>query len=133
MPNARCASLFLLIICLLIGCQRGPKLGTVSGVITFEGKPIEKATVTFTPLDGQTSFARTAVDGSYELRFADGRPGAMLGDNAVSIETYRVDTNKQDEVFEHKEILPAKYNVESELTRVVEAGKNNFDFNLTKD
>ena len=121
-----------LVLALSIGCQKGPQLGQVTGVVTFEGKPIEKATITFTPLDGQVAHARTAADGSYMLQFADGRPGAMLGDNVVSIETYRVDVDAQDNVFEHKEILPAKYNVQSELTRVVEPGKNLFDFKLTK-
>ena len=72
---------------LIVGCQKGPKLGEVSGVVTFEGKPLEKATVTFTPVDGQMSFDRTEADGSYQLQFADGRPGAMLGENVVSIET----------------------------------------------
>jgi hypothetical protein len=118
---------------LIVGCQKGPKLGEVSGVVTFEGEPLEKATVTFTPVDGQMSFDRTEADGSYQLQFADGRPGAMLGENVVSIETYRIDTTEQGDVVEFKEILPAKFHVYSELTRTVESGGNVFNFELTKN
>ena len=88
--------------------------------------------MTFTPVDGQTSFARTAADGSYELQFADGRKGAMLGENAVSISTWRAATNEQGDLVEMPEILPEKYHAESTMSETVEPGENVFDFNLTK-
>lgn len=117
----------------ILGCQKGPTLGQISGVVRYEGKPLPQATVTFTPVDGRASFARTDIDGAYELKFPDGRMGAMLGENVISIGTYRVATDEQGGVVEFKETLPAKYNAESELTRVVEPGENVFDFELTKD
>ena len=79
-----------------IGCDQGPPLGDVSGTITYEGKPIEKATITFTHVDeGRAAFARTDAEGKYTLKFSDGRSGALLGENAVSIETARAETRRR--------------------------------------
>lgn len=129
------SSLLLVSILFLvfIGCDSGPKLGAVSGTITLEGKPIEQATITFTHAEGRTAFARTDAEGFYELKFSDGRDGALLGENAVAIETARVGRDEKGEIVEFPETLPAKYNVESELTRVIEPGTQVLDFALTKD
>lgn len=123
----------ILVVVAVAGCDSGPKLGAVSGTITFEGKPMEKATITFTHAEGRTAFARTNAEGYYELKFSDGRDGALLGENAVAIETARVGRDENGNIVEFPETLPAKYNVESELTRVIESGAQVLDFALTKE
>lgn len=115
-----------------MGCEDGPPLGKVSGVLSIEGEPIEKATITFTHVNGRTAFARTDADGFYELNFSDGRAGAMLGENAISMETGRAGSDEQGNFVEYPETLPPKYNVESEITRTVEPGEQVFNFELTK-
>ena len=123
-----------LLAIILLGCDRGPKLGMVSGKITWEGNPLEGATITFAPENGLASRDRTGPDGSYKLKFADGRYGTMLGENNVTIETYRVGAEGPDgNPVIHPEILPAKYHAESEMTRTVEPGEQVFDFELNKD
>ncbi len=118
-----------------IGCNQGPPLGEVSGTITFEGEPVEKATIVFTHVDeGRAAFARTNAEGFYELKFSGGgRNGALLGENAISIETARSGSDAEGNYVEFPETLPAKYNKESEMTREITAGKQTLDFALTKD
>jgi hypothetical protein len=123
----------LFLVLLVFGCQQGPPLGEVSGTVKFESEPIENATVMFTHAEGRAAFARTDANGFYELNFSDGRAGALLGENAISIETGRVGSDAEGNIVEYPEILPAKYNVESEITRTIEPGAQILDFDLTKD
>ena len=120
----------VLLACCL-ACQRGPQLGAVTGTVTWEGKPLANATVSFMPTDGQAAFCRTGEDGTYELQFADGRKGAILGENRVTIETYRIAVDDEGNPIEHPEILPEKFHRQSELTKVVEPGSQVIDFALT--
>jgi hypothetical protein len=50
-------------LCLTVGCGDSagsdqPDLGTVSGVVTMDGKPLPAVTVTFTPTEGFTRHTR---------------------------------------------------------------------------
>ena len=123
------------LLCLvLLGCNQGPPLGQVSGTITLDGAPLEKATITFTHVEEERqAFARTDANGYYELQFTEGgRSGALLGENVVSIETARVGTDAEGNLVEFPEILPKKYHVETEITRDIKGGKQTIDFELSK-
>lgn len=130
MRNMTFLGLTLLSITFMLGCDDGPPLGEVSGVITIDGEPMEDVTITFTPADGRTAFARTDAAGNYELRYSGGKAGAELGENIVSVETGHVGYDENEELVEYPELLPPKFNYESELTRVVEPGEQQFDFAL---
>lgn len=126
----------LLVTCVmfvLVGCDSGPPLGEVSGTITYEGEPIEKATITFSHANGRSAFARTDANGFYELTFSDGREGALLGENLIAIETARAGTDAEGNFVEYPETLPKKYHADSDITRDIKAGKQVFDFALTND
>ena len=125
--------LLLLTFFFVVGCEKGPQLGTVTGTVTYEGKPLNQATVYFTHESGRAAYARTDESGHYELQFSDGRSGALLGNNAVSIETFRIGADDTGKMVEFPEILPEKYNKASEMTRSIEAGDQVIDFELTKD
>ena len=59
--------------------------------------------------------------------------GAYLGENQVKITTSDVlveDTGRQVTL---PEIVPARYNAQTELVRDVEPGPNRFDFELTSE
>ena len=131
---SRSAALFVaLTLALVVGCDSGPPLGEVSGTITLEGEPIEQATITFSHSNGRSAFARTDANGFYELTFSDGRNGALLGENVIAIETGRASTDAEGNYVQYPETLPAKYHVESEMTREIKAGKQVFDFALSKE
>lgn len=71
-----------------VGC--GSDHAPVSGVVTFNGKPVPNATVTFKPRDGDKfSFGVTDANGAYALKVAgtaEGmQRGAKIGEHDVKI------------------------------------------------
>jgi hypothetical protein len=81
--------LIVLTVC-CFGCTGGGNevdLGTVSGVVTMDGKPLADAIVVFAPAEGNPSTGRTDTNGSYELSYLGNAKGAILGNHKVSITT----------------------------------------------
>src|SRR6516225_6091297 len=65
---------------LLTGCGGSDRKVTVSGNVTLDSKPVEKATIVFAPQDGRsTPAAGPIVDGHYELK------NVALGPNKVQV------------------------------------------------
>src|SRR3954454_16211746 len=51
----------------VVGCSRGPAVGTVTGEVIYGGQPVQKGYVTFTPADGQSQTAGAEiVDGKFK-------------------------------------------------------------------
>ena len=117
--------------CCLLGCG-GPQLGYVEGTVRMDGQPVKDATVIFQPDDGLPSHGETDSQGHYELKFSD-KLGAVVGGHTVTVETYRISTDASGEPVESREMIPAKYNSETELSREVVAGKQTIDFDLTSN
>lgn len=116
----------------LSGCQRGPALGTVSGVVQVNGKPLPYAYVVFQPIDPPGAYGSAYADenGKYELQFSKHRNGAPVGSHRVSIRAAGRDELPDDAPPTVRVQLPAKYNSATELVRKVEPGHNDHDFNL---
>jgi len=73
---------------LLAGCSRGPALAEVKGRVTMKGKPLGNVRVDFQPdpdkgTTGPGSTGTTDADGNFTLKYADGRPGAVVGHHRV--------------------------------------------------
>lgn len=115
------------------GCGGGP--AAVSGVVTLDGKPVEGATVSFSPEGAGTvggSTGKTGPDGRYTLRTVTAdKPGAAPGKHKVTISLSRTDAKNPDGAV--TDAIPAKYNTKSELTfDVPSGGTDKADFALTK-
>ena len=114
--------------CLLVlsGCGGDlPKLGTVKGKVTFDGKPLANAGVVFTPIDGgRQSMAMTDQDGNYELVYLRDIPGAKVGQHGVQITAADGESAKQ-------EPIPPRYNAQTTLRESVHPGANKINFTLT--
>lgn len=127
----------LLASCLVLlpaaGCgPGGPELGTVSGTVTLDGKPLPNARLEFQPLaKGSPSYGTTDENGRYELVYGIDRPGAMVGKHEVRISTAR-EYREDDEgpLIVVEEFLPPKYNEQTELTREVKSGSQEINFPL---
>jgi hypothetical protein len=120
-------SLFMLAI-LSTGCgPGGPKIAYVTGRVTMDGKPLANATVVFIPENGRPAGASTDANGNYVLNFAQGRRGAIPGNNTIRITTQRDPTPGENgtAIPGSKETIPPRYNAESELTFTVEPSKRN--------
>jgi hypothetical protein len=135
------------------GCgPGGPTLAPVKGVVKLDGEPKSKLLVTFTPTaGGQQALGTTNENGEFQLN-TNGRKGALLGEHKVSITTvkdapaaapssaasgpsggdaYKNQARIAPAEFKlPKELIPDKYNKNTELVRQVEGSGNNFDFDL---
>jgi hypothetical protein len=128
------ASLGLLLTALLLtGCaDSGPPVGQVEGTITLDGKPLPNARVTFTPLfpEGSPAYGETDQQGRYAMRYQTDRPGVLLGKHRVEISTWEILTNPDGSKQRVPELVPEKYNNESELEVDVVKGRQTLDFEL---
>lgn len=130
------------------GCgQRGPKLASVTGKVTMDGQPLAQVIVTFVPSEGGVSSSGiTDQGGVYTLSCPLGS-GAVIGQHRVYVQSqasgsgkieipdedapdYRPDPYASLRAPPHVERIPARYNTNSELVRVVETGKNVIDLEL---
>jgi hypothetical protein len=123
---------------LAAGCgDSGPELGTVAGTVTLDGKPVPKATLEFQPgPGGSPSYGTTDENGHFEMLYALGKPGALVGEHVVRITTEREEAADADGTappIEHPEILHANYHVDTVLTAKVEPGPQTIDWPLTAD
>jgi len=139
MESLRSSSLFrVAVLCLLAGCGGAddlPKLGTVTGTVTMDDKPLPKVWVMFSPVaNGRTSLGQTDDNGHYKLMYLEGAEGANIGKHKVVIMTYHEDEIAEMQVNTGKapkEPIPAKYNSKSVLEADVEAGPQEINFPLS--
>jgi len=123
---------------LISGCgsavDDAPETGTVTGVVTLDGAPLEEALVQFQPESGRTSSGTTDSEGKYELDYTASLKGAKIGKHSVSITTFLApEGNLEDKEVQKlvkKERLPDQYNKKTTLTADVEAGQNTINFDL---
>lgn len=151
---------FLFAVCSLAcltlsGCgSGGPSLGSVTGQVTMDGKPLPNVLVTFVPEGGgRAATGTTNAEGQYQLVYID-KPGALIGNHKVSLTTLTqaqgtASGEMSEEEYEKaamaamnasaydqatvKETIPARYNTQTELIREVKAGKNVIDLELTSE
>lgn len=143
------------LVAALSGCSDSVKplpVANVSGTVTFNGKPLDKGTVTFST-DGRPPTVMDVVDGKFTGT-------AMVGSNKVSVSAMKkssksgpVDANYNSQMkayaqnppggkrsdggsggsgdFGGEEMIPAEWSSASKQSRVVEAGgANKFDFDI---
>lgn len=75
----------------LQGCggteDKRPQRTAVSGIVTFDGEPIEGASITFRPVEesGQTANGRSNEEGQFQMGTFEGTDGVVAGDYIVMI------------------------------------------------
>lgn len=120
-----------------IGCgsNDAPNMAEVEGTITLDGKPVRRASVVFTPIGGSIggpSYGVTDDKGHFVLNYSQSVSGAVVGSHRVTISTKGwVDLTPAGDEVRSKEIVPAQYNVSSDLSAEVAPGHGPYDFALT--
>ena len=114
---------------------------SVTGTVTFDGKPVEEGQILFTPTGKMGSVAGAAIEnGEY---YIPREQGPVAGPHKVTITASRK-TGEQMKAMPpappgqmidlKEEYIPKKYNEQSTLSISLEAGENSeVDFDLTKD
>jgi hypothetical protein len=129
-----------LLLLVAAGCSKNYKLAPVSGRVTMDNRPLANAEVSFYPTGGKDlpyATGTTDEQGNYKLEaFAGGRStaGAVVGENRVMISVSKVGGTKKfnpRELSEGLDLVPAKYNTDSELKCTVPPeGKQDANFDL---
>ncbi len=109
-----------------------PELGDVSGVVTLDGQPLAGAIVVFRPTKNEfpinegrsirvrSSKGMTDTEGRYFLAYDEDVAGAVVGEHVVQI------SKREGGV----EVVPILYSGIPTETRKVEAGSQDFNFEL---
>jgi hypothetical protein len=128
-----------LVLVLVLGCG-GRRFVPVSGTVTMDGKPVAKATVTFMPVAekksleaGESSTGKTNENGQFTLTSSRGKNGALVGKHRVSISMQQSKVGESEERVRTVELIPTRYNENTELTfDVPSGGTDKADFPLKK-
>ena len=135
---------------LLTGCEQDDGMGRrypASGIVTYQGKPVPKGTVTFVPEDaraGRVASGEFAEDGSFTLTTHVRGDGALPGRYRVTVISQEVDRSRIPKVGpgmplldrKHKvtarELVPRKYGspTTTPLLEEVKPESNRFTFTL---
>jgi hypothetical protein len=114
----------------------GPKMASVYGKVTYQGKPVTQGTVTFqaSGTGGRNATGLIDSQGNYTLQTENPGDGALLGDYIVTI--YAHDEPVLDYTpktpIRPKLLVPAKYEKpeSSGLKATIHGGSNPIDFDL---
>jgi len=107
-------------------------VGTVTGQVTFDGQPVKDGHVSFTPVDGkgQTGGAPIA-DGRFKAEQVPAtKMKVALHGNKVIGTRKAYDTPESPVMPDVVELLPPKYNFNSELTLDVKRGSQDVKYDL---
>ena len=139
--------LVFLSLAAITGCQRGPRIVPVSGVIMLDGKPVEGAAVMYLlKPGGRVATGVTDALGRYTLTTHPTGDGAYEGVHDVTVSLYRDEsspgTNTPEGAVSGSSLVkivwlvPEKYSQpgESGLTTSVKVGqKSIYDFHLKSE
>lgn len=112
----------------LAGCQKaGPTVYSVEGTVTLDGAPLADGGIIMDPVDGVgPSASGTIRDGAFSMQTTAGKKRVEIH---ASRETGEIDELSKTPIMQ--EIVPARYNVHTELTAAIAAeGGNRLTFEL---
>ena len=134
----RIAALVAVLIATILGCNAdNTNRGAISGHVTLDGRPVEKGSILFTPIEGTRGVVTGGQikDGLYRLAAAK---GPVVGQNRVEIRAVRM-TGKRipkglggtgEMVDEQVEAVAPRFNLQSTLKFEVKPGENTSDFEV---
>ncbi len=135
---AACASL---VVC---GCSRSVPLGQVEGTVRLDGQPIGQVMVVFVPEDKNLPQSMGVTDdlGRFKLRCNNGRAGAAVGQNRVTLvdaATAAVPKGREEAPPDPSQIPPSRiptvYNraTQTPLRQTVAAGSQTMTIDIPAD
>ncbi len=132
-----------LVVCLLTsaGCNSGPEMAPVKGVVKFNGQPVTTGTIQLFPVkSGPMATGRLQDDGSFELTTKEPGDGAYVGDYIVVV-VPPSDINELEKILRPGKPIPIKYEnipqqvrnqTTSTLRASVQSGLNELEFDLAE-
>jgi hypothetical protein len=128
---------FVPLFALLIGCALGcgsSAVGTVEGEVLLDGAPLKEGVVRFVPVDGKSQTASALIaDGKFTEKVPVGThrveissPKLPAGINSAK----EMKRGTVDEGAALEEMIPARYNSNSDLKETIKPGANPVRFDL---
>ncbi|MEI7683402.1 MAG: hypothetical protein WCL32_00135 [Planctomycetota bacterium] len=107
----------------------------VSGIVTYEGKPLETGAITFFPVDGKSPTAGAMIaQGEYSAVVALGEMKVVISAPKIVGRRMLYANNPQSpEMDLTVDVLPERYNERSTLKVVFASAVEKRDFDLKKD
>jgi len=136
MRRFRCSAMFLGLLLPLIGCTGSSPYGEVEGEVTFDGQPLAEGVIRFTPVNGNAGTASALIENG---KFVEKKVPVALHRVEISSPKLPKGFNSQKQMMEGtvgegpalEELIPRRYNSDSQLTADIKPGKNPLKFELT--
>jgi hypothetical protein len=118
-----------IVLAAAIGCSPGANV--VSGTVNLDGQPLKEGLIRFVPVDGTSQPASTPVtDGKYSVPVSTGEMRVEISANRVIGKRKMYDTPDSPTVDEVEELVPPRFNVQSQLKIVVKGGSQTENFEV---
>jgi hypothetical protein len=85
MPKPFLSRVVVILLVGLTGCGRS-NIVKVTGTLTYKGKPVPNALLTFEPAHGRQSWAETDEQGRFKIHYDPQQDGAVVGKHKLFIE-----------------------------------------------
>lgn len=131
--------IYIVAIVCTLGCGAETlSLVDVSGTVTYRGKPVSNATITFYPKQGPPAFGVSDAQGQFSLE-TNGQPGAVPETAKVSVvaveelRTLPPSEQNPEGLTETRSLIPSKYSLIATTpleAEVSATGQNRFEFQL---
>ncbi|MEZ6072966.1 MAG: hypothetical protein R3C10_22550 [Pirellulales bacterium] len=128
-------ALVLALPVLLGGCgESGPPMGTVTGTVTVDNEPAQTGSIAFFPTDGVSPTAGAAIEGGrYTATVPVGKSKVEVRVSKIVGHQKLYDTPDSPTQAVMEEVLPARYNDQTELEFDVSEGDNEKNFDLSSE
>jgi hypothetical protein len=104
----------------------GPNVGTVSGVVSYDGKPIPDGYLVFQPEGPGKGFGVKVTEGRYQVTAPHGKYIVRI--TAEKLVPFAGGKDMYGEKVQLQQYIPEKYNVNSDLSaEIPAAGPVDFD------
>jgi hypothetical protein len=123
-----------LVLCLLVcvGCAPDAKIARMRGEVTINAQPVERGSIAFFPVDGNTKVTGTEIVAgkfSSEIPVGESKVEIRVPRKTGTKKLYDTPDSPTQDTFE--EVLPEKYNSKTELRVTAKPGTNQQNFALT--
>lgn len=125
-------------ILILSGCGCGPAAASLSGNVTYEGKPLQRGAIELAPEDGEGPIIGSPIlSGQYKIaKFKPGKYRVTIATERVPLEAappgggYPAEYFNRSMNLSRKDLMPAE--VGQNLTVTANPGENTQDFPLKR-
>jgi hypothetical protein len=119
----------------IVGCDSGPPKAQVKGKVTLDGVPLKDGIIEFFPIDGKGQTAGVGIlNGEFSTTASPGEMKVTISAVEVIGKHKAYDTPDSPMIDETRNLIPKRYNTESELKVTLKAGPNEgVQFDLISD